>query len=53
MVAENVKVTYTQDWKAYDAAQCAEKETFMPMLADLSLPRLPTLPKVEGVPACR
>jgi hypothetical protein len=35
MVAENVKVTYTQDWKAYNAAQCAEKETFMPMLADL------------------
>jgi len=35
MVAENVTVTYTQNWKAYNAAQCAEKETFMPMLADL------------------
>ena len=35
MVAENVTVTYTQNWKAYNAAQCAEKDTFMPMLADL------------------
>lgn len=35
MVAEHVKVTYTQNWSAYNAAQCTEKDTFMPMLADL------------------
>ena len=35
MVTEDVKVTYTQDWTAYNAAQCEEKERFMPMLADL------------------
>jgi len=27
--------TYSQDWKAYDKAQCAEQGTFMKLLADL------------------
>jgi transposase len=35
VVTEEVKVTYTQDWSAYNAAQCAEKEMFLPMLAHL------------------
>lgn len=35
VVTEQVKITYTQDWAAYNAAQCAEKEMFGPMLSDL------------------
>jgi len=35
IVTEEVKVTYTQDWTNYDAAQCEEKERLLPMLADL------------------
>jgi hypothetical protein len=35
VVAEQVKVTYTQNWTAYNRAQCEEKDRFMPMLADL------------------
>lgn len=35
VVTESLRITYTQDWTAYNAAQCAEKETFLPMLADL------------------
>ncbi len=35
VLTETVRVTYTQDWSAYNAAQCEEKERFMPMLADL------------------
>ena len=34
-VTEEIKVTYTQEWAAYNAAQCEEKDRFMPMLADL------------------
>ena len=34
-VTESVKVTYTQDWTAYNKAQCEEKDRFLPMLADL------------------
>lgn len=30
-----VKVTYSQNWAAYNRAQCEEKERFIPMLADL------------------
>ena len=30
-----MRVTYTQDWAAYNAAQCSEKERFLPLLADL------------------
>jgi hypothetical protein len=35
VVTEQVKVTYTQNWPAYNAAQCAERDLFFPMLADL------------------
>lgn len=35
VVTETVRVTYSQDWAAYNAAQCEEKDRFMPMLADL------------------
>jgi transposase len=35
VVTEEIKVTYTQDWSAYNAAQCEEKERLLPMLADL------------------
>ncbi len=35
VTTEQVKVTYSQDWSAYNAAQCEEKERFVPMLADL------------------
>ncbi len=29
------RVTYSQDWKAYDKAQCNEKDLFMKLLSDL------------------
>ncbi len=35
VVTEQMRVTYTQDWAAYNAAQCSEKERFLPLLADL------------------
>lgn len=35
VVTETVRVTYSQDWTAYNAAQCEEGERFGPMLADL------------------
>jgi hypothetical protein len=35
VTTEQIKVTYTQDWSAYNKAQCEEKERFLPMLADL------------------
>ncbi len=35
VLTESVKVTYAQPWSAYNAAQCEEKERFLPMLADL------------------
>ncbi len=35
VLTEEMKITYTQDWTAYNAAQCEEKERFRPMLADL------------------
>lgn len=35
VVTEQVKVTYSQNWAAYNAAQCAEGDLFFPMLADL------------------
>jgi len=34
-VTETVKVTYSQDWPSYNAAQVNEKRMFLPMLADL------------------
>ena len=35
VVTETMRVTYGQDWSAYTAAQCSEKERFLPMLKDL------------------
>jgi transposase len=35
VVTETMRVTYSQTWAAYNAAQCEEKDRFMPMLADL------------------
>ncbi len=35
VVSEEVKVTCTQNWTAYNAAQCAEKDMFLPMLKEL------------------
>jgi hypothetical protein len=35
IVTEEMKVTYTQNWAAYNTAQCREKEMLLPMLADL------------------
>ena len=49
VVTEAVRVTYTQDWASYNAAQCAEKETFLPMLADLCA-TVPNPPQGKGRP---
>jgi SWIM zinc finger len=35
IVSEEVKVTYSQEWSSYNAAQCAEGDLFAPLLADL------------------
>jgi transposase len=34
-LTETVKVTYRQNWPAYNAAQTEEKDRFMPLLSDL------------------
>jgi len=52
VITEQVKVTYTQDWSAYNAAQCEEKDRFMPMLADLCA-TIPNPPQGRGPRACR
>jgi len=49
VLTETVRVTYSQDWTAYNAAQCEEKERFLPMLRDLcSL--IPNPPQAKGRP---
>lgn len=35
VVTEEIKVTYSQPWSAYNAAQCVEKDRFLVLLADL------------------
>ena len=35
VTTEEVKVSYTQEWSAYNAAQCGEKDQFVTPLADL------------------
>ncbi len=35
-VTETKKVTYKQDWKNYNLAQCKEKELFLKLLADVT-----------------
>ena len=49
IVTEEVKVTYTQDWTAYNAAQCEEKDRFLPMLAELCT-TIPQPPQGRGRP---
>lgn len=49
VVTESVKVTYTQDWTAYNAAQCAEGDRFLPMLRDLCA-TIPQPPQGNGRP---
>ncbi len=49
VLTQEVKVTYTQDWAAYNAAQCEEKERLMPMLADLCS-TIPNPPQGRGRP---
>lgn len=44
-VTETAKVTYTQNWAAYNAAQTCEKETLLPMLRDLCA-TVPSEPQV-------
>src|SRR5688572_11005458 len=34
-ITREVQVTYTQEWSAYNAAQCEEKDRFLELLADL------------------
>lgn len=41
-----MRVTYSQDWPAYNAAQCAEKELFLHLLRDLCA----VLPQPKRVP---
>lgn len=49
VVTQSVSVTYSQEWSAYNAAQCSEKERFMPMLADLC-GSIPNPPQGKGRP---
>ena len=49
VVTESVKVTYGQDWTAYNKAQCEEKDRFLPMLADLCA-TIPQPPQGRGRP---
>ncbi len=48
-VTEEVKITYTQDWAAYNKAQCEEKDRLLPMLADLCS-TIPQAPQGKGRP---
>jgi transposase len=50
-VAEEVRVrvTYGQDWPAYNKAQCEEKDRFLPMLSDLCS-TVPQPPQTRGRP---
>lgn len=49
VLTETVRVTYTQDWSAYNLAQTQEKERFLPMLRELcSL--IPNPPQGRGRP---
>src|SRR5580704_6377949 len=49
VVTQTVNVTYSQEWSAYNAAQCSEKDKFMPMLADLC-GSVPNPPQGKGRP---
>lgn len=47
--SEVVKVTYSQDWSAYNAAQTGEKDMFVKLLADLCS-IIPEPPQEKGRP---
>jgi len=49
VLTETVRVTYSQDWRSYNMAQCEEKERFLPMLADLCS-TIPNPPQGRGRP---
>lgn len=46
---KKVEVTYSQQWSAYNAAACEEKDRFLVLLADLCS-GVPTKPRVPGAP---
>lgn len=48
-VTEEVKVTYTQDWHAYNKAQCEEGDRFPELLTDLCA-TIPNPPQGRGRP---
>lgn len=49
ILAEELKATNTQNWTAYNKAQCEEKDRFLPMLADLC-GTVPQSPQCRGRP---
>ena len=49
IMTEEVSVTYTQDWTAYNKAQNVEKDMFLPMLKDLC-GTIPQPPQGRGRP---
>jgi transposase len=49
VVTEGMRVTYSQDWTAYNAAQCAEGDVFPQMLSELCS-ILPNPPQGNGRP---
>ncbi len=49
VITQTATVTYSQEWGAYNAAQCSEKDRFMPMLADLCS-TVPNPPQSKGRP---
>ncbi len=48
MTEEKVKVTYTQEWSAYNRAQCEEKDRFLTLLADLCSGVQQPAPTING-----
>jgi transposase len=48
-LTETTRVTYSQDWAAYNAAQVEEKDTFLTLLADLCR-TVPEPPQGRGRP---
>jgi hypothetical protein len=49
VVSQQLRLTYSQNWPAYNAAQCAEGDLFLPMLADLCS-TIPNPPQGRGRP---
>jgi transposase len=49
-ITKVAQVTYTQEWTAYNAAQCEEKDRFLELLGDLCA-TLPMPPRRKGRPA--